>query len=252
MREKNQYAEEVGGFINPIRRIKEVMGGIREDYSPSIREWLDKNGEKSIRKLFVARYPIASWINKMFNWITFGKWNQAKKKYGYDEFFHLSLIVEYGDGEKMRLEKNQTIEIHKDVSMKEHEQRLEINVPRIITINEMLNKTEKMMGKSSFFRYDSMKNNCQNFTRALLVSIGLWNSTVKNFLFQDIEELVKEIPSYASKFSRAVTDMAAVADVAISGRGFTNSVGNQNYHMTHRLINTRIAPHHRRETMIKT
>lgn len=251
MREKNHYVEEVGGFINPVKRIKEVMGGIREDFSPSMREWLEKNGEKSIRKLIVARYPIASWINKMFNWITFGKWNQAKKKYGFDEFFHLSMIIEYGDGEKIRLEKNQTIEIHKDVSMKEHEQRLEVVVPRIITINDMLNRTIKMMGKSNFFRYDSMRNNCQYFVRGLLVSIGLYSPTVKNFLFQNIEELVKEIPSYASKFSRAVTDMAAVADVAISGRGFTNSRGVQNYHMTHRLINTRLAPQHRRETMIK-
>jgi len=82
----------------------------------------------------------------------------------------------------------------------------------------MLMRTRERQG-DRFFLYDAFTNNCQDFIVDLLQANGVANAQNVAFVKQPLEGVVKDLPGYTSKLARFATDAAAIADVAIKGRG---------------------------------
>ena len=195
---------------------------IRRDYPPAVRALLAKYGRFPIASLTVRREPITSLINSALDYITKGKWNEARAKYNYDRLFHLSLIVGLNiDGvqKPFLIEKNEVINITDKFSTSDKVEMLPLDPPTfVLTLNEMLDKAKAAMGEN-FFLYDAFKNNCQNFIYNLLSNSNLITPAATSFILQPVENLLKDVPFYTPYIARAATDFAGWMNRLIYGEG---------------------------------
>ena len=203
-------------------RVKDVSLGIRDDYPPDVRKVLAQYGEGTVTDLLIRREPIQSFINKALNFISLGTWNKARKELNYDKLYHLSLIatLQMPDGSQARLmvEKNEVINITPNFSMRGAMEMITVPVPCCITFRQMMDKAQQLQG-ARFFRYDAFTNNCQMFIMSILDANDLTTSEVKAFVLQDVDSLLRKVPTYVSPFARALTNVAGLFNVALKGRG---------------------------------
>lgn len=225
-----------GFFQNVYQKVKRVvnravdtyrqMPSIRVNYPPYTREALARFGDGRIIGLTIARTPIMSVINEALNIITQNKWDEAKRKVGYDSLFHVALLVdlELANGVKKRLvvEKNAVINITDRFTQNEHTEIFPLSTPSPpITLHQMLEGARRAMGDSAYFGYEAFSNNCQVYLQNLLQSAGVLTPEAKAFLFQPTEELVKELPFYTRFATKAITSLGAWVDRLIYGNGRT-------------------------------
>jgi hypothetical protein len=191
------------------------------DFSNKIKKILKKYGDEKIVAIRVGRRPISSMVEKAFNLISLGKWDKLRKKYYYDKLFHLFLIITLEDGTKLSFEKNDI------VNMEENDSRCSLkNVDCIeleyqqnsISVNDLVKKPLDRIGKKDYFIYSPFSQNCQIFIKAILETFGLYNKKADEFVYQDIRDIVKELPFYVKWSGKAVTDTTAFAK-KISGAG---------------------------------
>jgi hypothetical protein len=202
-----------------VGRVADVAKGIRRDYPPDVRRTLAVIGNQPIVEMSVRRDPIRSVLNTAINFITLGKWNEARKRYAYDKVFHLGVEIKLADGRAYVVEKNQTLNIASAKPTEPDTERMPVALSADpLTVNEMLFKTRERQG-DRFFLYDAFTNNCQDFIVDLLTANGLANPQNIAFVKQPLEGVIQTLPGYTSKLAKFATDAAAIADVAIKGRG---------------------------------
>ena len=102
--------------------------------------------------------------------------------------------------------------------MSEDTETMVLNDPGTLTLQQMLDNTQKLMG-DRYYTYSAFQNNCQDFIIAILRANNLWTAARDRFVKQPLEGVIKELPFYTQKLANVATDLAAVADVAIQGRG---------------------------------
>ena len=207
-----------------INRVKDVSRGIRMDYSPSVRAILAQVGDRPVVQAYVRRDPIVSLLNTALNFISRGKWNEARAKYNYDKLFHLGLeVVIKVDNEsdvlaRYVMEKNEVISISFAKAFTAKTEVMEVPLSAGITINSLLEGARKQMG-DKFFPYDPFYNNCQDFIMGVLNGSGLATPGLTAFVKQPMEDIIDELPGYTGKIAKAITDLGGLANVAIEGRG---------------------------------
>ena len=173
-----------------------------------------------IKEIYIGRNPIQSYVTKLLNLLTLGKLEQQKKKLHYDDLYHLYMIVVLESGMNLLVEKNSVINIqliplsYKDKS----ESIIQIPVNKEIKFGEMMKKTQEDVGES-FFKYDHVDNNCQYFVMNILKSNGLLTTEANNFIMQNIVEVLKTSPTYASTIARLATEASAKLDMLFYGAG---------------------------------
>jgi hypothetical protein len=197
--------------------IKNVFSS-NDRYTNKAESMLKKYGNYNVIGIVIEKSPIISAIDKALNLISLGKWAEAKKKYNYDDLYHLYLILtlDLGEGKtkKILLEKNQSINISESIpSRSEKTQSLNIFPPKNITLNNLLLNTLNRVGKDQFFIYDPFGGrNCQNFVKDVFTSNDLYNDRINKFVFQPIQELKKDLGGFTTGFSKGVTDIAAFGE----------------------------------------
>jgi len=87
-----------------------------------------------------------------------------------------------------------------------------------ITVNDLLNGAKQIQG-DNFHKYDAFGNNCQDFVRSMLLSNGLLTPELQEFIKQNITQAISELPHWTGKIARGITDLGAIANVALEGRG---------------------------------
>ena len=202
------------GAWDKVKSVASKFSPNVSDFTNQCKAILAKYGQGTVVKLVIIRQPIMGVLDKFINAITFGAFEDAKKKYGYDKLFHLQLAayVKVGRGTtKIVLEKNETVDM--SVST-EHFQTGEkefkiVDIPKAFTLNDLVNDARQMQGDQKFFEYDAFKNNCQWFISYLLHGQGLYGAEEKAFLYQDMTEFNKDLPKWLPGFARKVTDLGA-------------------------------------------
>ena len=194
-----------------VNKRKRTKGGFELTMPPSIKSFLEKHGNKIIKNITVCREPLNRMIEKLANFVTLGKFNEAKKDLHYDNYFHLFMNLELEDGTKAVAEKNQTVSIREGT--KGYMSSC-MPVPRIhsksITLNEFIEKAIKNFGENKFFVYDMVSQNCQRFITQLLQSSGLDYPRLRVWVNQNVAEAIKS--DFLQGITRGITDIA---------RGFT-------------------------------
>jgi len=204
-----------------VQRVGDVARGVRGGYPPNVRSVIGDYGVGTVANIIVRREPIMSFVDKALNVISFGKWNKAKDELNYDKLYHLSMVVSLtmpdGLERAVMMEKNEVINITPNFSMSPKMDFVRVPVSQQLTLKEMLDNTQGFMG-ADYFTYDPFKNNCQRFIDSVLTANSLNTPNAHAFIVQPVEELLKRLPGYTGKVARAITDVAAVADVALKGR----------------------------------
>jgi hypothetical protein len=90
----------------------------------------------------------------------------------------------------------------------------------VFSIHDMFRKARKNVGDGVFFSYSAFNNNCQDFIKILLESVGMFHEKEKDFIYQDISELVKELP-LTSKIVDTVTNLGAIYNKLSGGNKIT-------------------------------
>ena len=93
-----------------------------------------------------------------------------------------------------------------------------------ITLEELVVKPLQRIGKEDYFVYSPFKQNCQRFVSDILSTFNLLTPEVKQFVYQDITELVKDLPFYVKLVGKTVTDADATYR-KIKGEGACGCVG---------------------------
>ena len=186
----------------------------RNGYSPKAQKILDQYGSKLINKIAIIRTPLSFLLSTTLNVISLGEFERSKP---YDKLYHLAMILFLDDGNKILLEKNEVInlEINPNNYFNKHSDIKEISVYKVLSLNELLKKTQERMGKS-FFPYDANTNNCQQFIVSIIRANDLSTPELEEFIKQDLNSLFKKLP-VTKKIIDNVTELGSRIDVIKQG-----------------------------------
>ena len=191
------------------------------DFSNKIKKILKQYGNENIVSIRVGRRPINKLVEKAFNIISIGKWNELRQQYYYDKLFHLFLIITLQDGTKLSLEKNDIVNMNVNDSRcsESNVDCIELEYPQnSMTVNDLVKKPLDRIGKNNYFVYDPFKLNCQIFIKSVLETFGLYSNNVNDFVYQDLSDIIKNLPFYVKWTAKATTDISAFGK-KISGAG---------------------------------
>lgn len=203
-----------GAIKKGVQRIKEALGALMGDkrLPKSVRNVLEKDGDKKIRSITIFRNPIEKAGSMLMNFITLGKYEELKKKYAPDDIFHLGMIITLENGKEYVLEKNEVIALY---SGRPSVIKSSVDVPinQDITLFELLDRAE-IKGGDKFFSYNAFENNCADFMIMVLNASGLLTAESRKFIKQDLDKLIEELPSVSKAIAKGITDVAGKANQA--------------------------------------
>lgn len=214
------HAEKAhGGSI--ISYLKKKLSPNLSGYTKRTTQLLKQFGSIPIKKIAIYRTPLQGILNKIVNIISIGKWNELQKKYGFDKFYHLALIVHLENNKTIMMQKLDVIDVSatfKTASDTEIDYIDNYDENMKLTINEMFENARKNVDNKLWFGYDALQNNCQYFIKYILENNNLYDAQAQQFLFQNLEELAKELPGYVGKIMNTVTNTAATI-TNVTGQG---------------------------------
>lgn len=201
-----------------IKRVLNI-GDARRSFNRVSTKTLSEHGREHIIKATVMRFPINNAVHTLLDLVTLGQWQKVASVH-FDKIFHLGLLVETDAGTQIFMEKGDQVIIRTDFEYGESGELLGVNLDGTeISVDNFLKNTIDTIGKEDFFIYDAFGGrNCQTFCEALLSCNGLLTRDLHDFIFQDMAQLVNELPSYMPSLAKKVTDLASIANV-IRGKG---------------------------------
>ena len=181
--------------------IKWFKKNIRENYcfnnyTRKCVKTLKQYGDLPIKSIYLSRHPVNSYLLKLLNIITLGEYENKLKKYiqknKCNNFypFHTLFIIEVELPNKFRklivVEKNTCINISDKYKTYNHQDIIKIKTKyKNLTINSLLEKTKKRLGKIKYFNWHIYKNNCQCFAEEVLISLNKKRKKYMKFIYQN-------------------------------------------------------------------
>ena len=178
-------------FVIAIKK-KLIQAGFDLSLPANIQSLMDKYGNKLITSAKVCRKPIPQTLEKIADLFTLGKFNEIKKKLGYDYYYHLYVDLVLDDNTPITLEKNQVINISEG-----HKSNPSacMEIPKLtnskITLSEYFNTAVQKYGADFIFDYEMLHKNCQRFVEALNTANGVSNPELRKFVNQNIADAVQ-------------------------------------------------------------
>jgi hypothetical protein len=189
-----------------------------------VRDLISKYKDYKIVHILGAKQPIESSVQWLANIISSGKYEQAKSKLGYDNFFHVYLILRLEDGTKLKLEKNEVINIEVITGLQKNTGSYNIGDTNI-RLGDFLSRGQQLMGPDKYFDYDPFNNNCQIYLLSLLKANGLINKDISDFFGQDAQTVSQELGVLVSGLFKGVIKSAQIYDLLRYGYGMFGEAG---------------------------
>jgi hypothetical protein len=197
--------------------IKRRIDAVREDPStkPSFRltKFLDNN-KNHIVKLQVGRRPLLAPLRKALDVITFGRFSKKARQLNYDNVYHNYMLITLDDGRVVKIEKNEVVS--ESTASRDDLTGELFEVPlngQQLSVKTLID-TASAGNQANFYKYRANSDNCQKFTRDIVVKNGL----LPDQDIQDADALVGTIPG-KSLIPNTVTDIAAVGQRLLAGDG---------------------------------
>jgi len=188
------------------------------------RKFIKAHGREPITSLKMVRAPVATPGVIAVQLITAGKWNDLKKKAGFDEVFHTGIVV----NDKYVIEKLEKLEAREEPSYLNQGGKAEVYPLDMgaqkgnITIAELLENARTKMGKD-FYSYNFLNNNCQSFVMNLADASGFLDAEGRAWIKQDLKTLIEEMPNVSKWLGVKLTDIARdvtnIGEEALAKRG---------------------------------
>lgn len=194
------------------------------EYNKKSQAILNKYGNCKIKRLHLVRQPISKIILFIFNLFTLFSYSKYFEEYREYYPFHTLTVFEIeltNKGEKgekgekgqkdkknkkqtkfLLVEKNNSINITDQFFISNNQETLSFNLKtkKECILKKLLGKTYKRIGSKTFFNWNMYKNNCQEFTEELLVSLNKMTPEIKEFIYRD--KIIKLHPP--SEFSQHI------------------------------------------------
>lgn len=202
-------------IVQPLR-LKYSIGGVASDSlkfldwllgyeTVRFKQFLKAHGQEPITSIQIARVPISKTIRYLFNIISLGYFEKAHKKLGYDNFFHLSLVI----NGKYRIEKNETVN-YKPYHKEAKEETKDVPLKGDRTIDDLIRDGSKADPKKFWSEYNALSTNCQAWVTMTLRGNSLLTDDLREFINQDMQALVKELPAHTESVAKDFTDLGSI------------------------------------------
>lgn len=181
-------------------------------FPPDDRKLIEQVGGEKVEKLTLFRYPIS--LSK------FAKFIGALKNTPYDDLIHIGVVI----NDKYLTEKDAVLNFMRSGVPSQSTDTLDVQLgTKSITINDLLENTRKRMGDTAFSTYCALNkgdcSNCQGYLKNMLDANGLSTAETTKFILQDLEQVTKNLPSYANAISNFFTGAKAVVNRLTKGEG---------------------------------
>jgi hypothetical protein len=159
-------------------------------YNKKIKKILDLYGNCKITKVYLIRQPFSKIITFLLNIFTLYNYekliNESHENFPYHSLIIFEVKLDNGMKKMLLLEKNNCINISDNFFINNTQEIKQLKLKnKDLTINSILNKTQSRLGNKRYFNWNIYKNNCQEFTKEILKTIGKYNKINKNFIFRD-------------------------------------------------------------------
>lgn len=214
----------ISGASNIVQNPSAVIYG-RNDYPPKVRKILSKYGNKNITGITLARTPLPKSLMIALELASGNTFQQKLDNTPYDKLFHLFMCIQFADGSKIMMEKNEVINAVLGCKLSKETETREItssDIPTALTLNDALEKQRERMG-DKYFSYAARENNCQDFILAFLRANKLGNETDASWVKQSIHILFQGNETLR-KIANTLTGIAGSFDVIKEGAGFFDDV----------------------------
>jgi hypothetical protein len=162
------------------------------EYNKKCQKILDKYGDCKINNVYLVNQPINKLTVLLFNLLTFFKYNNYFNNSPENYPYHPAFIFEIKykkDIKFLLLEKNNCINICESFLMnKSYDFKKIVTSKNKFTLNKILKKTQKRVGIHKFFNWNVYENNCQEFTKEILITLKKYNEkeqVLKDFIFRN-------------------------------------------------------------------
>jgi hypothetical protein len=181
-------------------------------FPPADRKLIEEVGGEKVEKLTLFRYPIQ--LSK------FAKFIGALKSTPYDDLIHIGVVI----NGKYLTEKDAVLNFERAGVPSQSTDTLDVPLgTKSITINDLLENTRKRMGDTAFSTYCALNkgdcSNCQGYLKNMLDANGLSTAETTKFVLQDLEQVTKNLPSYANAIANFFTGAKAVVNRLTQGEG---------------------------------
>ena len=240
---KNVVKPVVDGFMGLAPASLRRFINWRNGYNNKSENTLQQFGRFRIKQIFIRRCPVNSILVNIMNTLTFGYFKELMSKYGYDQLFHLQLIVVLENRMSITIEKNEEIDIYNKANFSNTNgcDSLEVRIPVdfALTLKQFIDYAKRQVTPEKWFDYDAFKNNCQIFILMLLAYNGIRSKEIQDFVYQPMDELFEDLQSgssYLAPFAKAVTRTGAIFNKIIGKGIFENEVGSKELYKVIKLL----------------
>lgn len=224
---------EGGGLFDSIKagvskvasKIKDITSfAPRKAFSPADQKLIDTYGGRKITEIKVVRTPINRVVNAIIQMSSGGRFQAEAKRKGYDDFFHLyMLIFVEGLDKPILAEKNETPRYTLDVPanryINSNTQLIIIPITKDITLKELIDNSVQNMG-DSFWKYSYNQLNCQDFVARTLKASGLLTADAQKWIVQDVLNIGRTLHPVVAKALQGITDILSYGRKVL-GKGLT-------------------------------
>jgi hypothetical protein len=201
-------------LYNVITKPKEALS----EMPKRIWEFQDQYGDWTVTSWEVCREPLSSGLTKFIDLASRGQLLKNKERMKYDDIFHLYSNIylkdsKTGKTKELRLEKNQRVNIFPIVPYKKGGKCMSVpNIPSNLLFRTVINKdTDK-----TTWEYSADRFNCQDFTKKRLEAVGLLTEPLRQFVMQDIQELLPNA-KIQIQIAKGVTNAASIIENVLQG-----------------------------------
>ena len=159
-------------------------------YNKKSKKLLELYGDCKLTNIYLIRQPFSKFITFLLNLFTLYNYekliNESHDNFPYHTLLVFEIKLKNGIKKMLLLEKNNCINISENffINNSLEIKQLKINRKKL-TINSILNTTQERLGNEKYFNWHLYKNNCQEFTKEILKTIGKYNKINKEFIFRD-------------------------------------------------------------------
>lgn len=195
---------------------------VNKKLPPSAKAWLNKYSNDVITKVTIRRAPVHKNISKFLDLASGGRFEAGKKEMGYDDLFHLTLVIEHenthtGKITESQLEKLERVTFTDKITEYPNTERIVVDIPKGQRIGGVTLRWMDKMG-DDFYLYDAFANNCQTFIGGFLKATDALNAAgAKAFIYQNAKQLLEKLPGYLGDLAKSITNLGAIVNQLMQG-----------------------------------
>jgi hypothetical protein len=214
------FSKAVSFLKKGISKVKSIFSPRLDGFNNTSSATLKQYGDVPVEDILIYRTPIPNMLNTIINAVSFGKWNELLKQYGFDKLYHLALVFRLANNKTIIIEKNEAINISDKYRTQKTTDVFKVNgYTGGKTVYDLINGTRAAIGDDKkFFGYDAFNNNCQFFIKYILEFAGLYGEAEKAFLFQDLSKVAEGLSPTTKKIMEGVTYLGSTVN-KLSGKG---------------------------------